>query len=247
MAYASGHVYDVLVVGAGLSGSEAAIACARGGLDVLLLTTSLDTLYLLAADGAVLEPSPGTLMRELAPALADARGYVDSWALHRAAKYALEHTPGLHLLQSSASALYTVQSRVTGVATWEGVPRSARITALCVGSFLFARLRVGELTEKAGRLSEMAYDELYEDLRARGFIFVPQRFQGQEVQGGLAYTVDCQVLAPEERAEGFALRRLHNLYAAGVCAAGELSYEQSAEQGRLLGEALLARLGSSPD
>lgn len=240
-----GHRYDLLVVGAGLAGSELAVAAARGGLDVLLLTTSLDTVYLLASDAAALEPEPGTLMHELAGPLQDAAGRVGSWALHRAAKRALEHTTGLHLLQSNATALDVEDGRVTGVETWEGVRRRARRTALCVGSFLEARLTVGTLTEAAGRLSEMAYDELYDDLAARGFAFEEASFAAGEAQGSLAYTVRCRAFAPAER-RGLRLPRLGRLYAAGVCLEPTLGYEAAAAQGAALARTLLAEVREEP-
>ncbi len=234
-----GHVYDLLVVGAGLSGSEAALGCAQAGLDVLLVTTSLDTVCLLAGDGAHLRLASGTLLAELVAERSDASGYLGSWALHRGAKHRLEHHSNLHLLQSSVSALKTEGTTVTGVETWEGVPRFAKRTAVCVGSFLKARLTVGTSTEAAGRLSEMAYDDLYDDLVVRGFALEPAQFSAGEAQGSLPYTVHCQAFSKEER-DGFRLKRLERLYAAGVCFDPSLSYEAAAQQGAALASALIA-------
>lgn len=236
-----GHVYDVLIVGAGISGSEAAFACAKAGLDVLLVTTSLDTVYNLAAAGARLDPSPKTLMHSLCQEAADETGFVRPWELHRAAKYALEHRPGIHLLQSSVSTLSVENEQVTGITTWEGVPRFAKRTALCVGSFLQARLSVGRLTEKAGRLSEMSYDNLYESLVSLGFTFEAVTIETPSSEGSLAYSVACRVFSREEL-KTFKLTQLENLYAAGLCAAGYLSYEDTALQGRDLADALIASL-----
>lgn len=231
------HRYDVVIVGAGLCGTETALGCAAAGLDTLLVTTSLDTLYTLFGS-AVLEAEPNTLLRNLSADLADERGLVDPWALHRGGKYALEHTPGIHLLQSSVSSLLVEKGTVAGVTTWEGVPRRGRRTALCVGSFLQARLAVGSLVDTAGRLSEMAYDDLFEDLQARGFTFVAAQ---REVEGALPYSVKFQTFAPSERT-GFRLSRLEHLYAAGLCTDASLNYEQSAGQGRHLAAALVADL-----
>ncbi len=205
-----GHVYDVAVVGAGIAGSEAAFACARAGLDVLLVTTSLDTVYNLVGDGATLEPSPDTLMA-ICSEVTGERGFVGNWACHRRAKYVLEHQSGIHLLQSSVSSLLITDGEVKGVRTWEGVDRLAKRTALCVGSFLEARLNVGELTEKAGRLSEMAYDDLFEDLQSLGFAFEEVRLEADSQNGSLPYTVNCKRFAPAERNETFELERLANL------------------------------------
>ena len=235
------HLYDVLIVGAGLCGCEAAYACAQAGLDTLLVTTSLDTIYNLAGDGAVLAPRPGTLLASLHAEHADESGFVNSWQLHRAAKYALEHSPGIHLLQSSVSSLVIRDGAVTGVSTWEGVPRVAKSTALCVGSFLQARLRVGDLSEVAGRLSEMAYDDLYNDLVALEFNFTSLHLEAEGAGGALPYTVDCQVFAPKEvNRETLELKRFGALYGAGVCAFGYQTYEEASAQGRKLADVLIA-------
>ncbi len=233
------HRYDVVLVGAGLTGTEAALGCAAAGLDTLLVTTSLDTLYTLFGS-ADLEPEPNMLLHDLNTELADEHGFVDPWALHRGGKYAVEHTPGIHLLQSSVSSLLVAEGGVAGVTTWEGVPRHGRRTALCVGSFLEARLTVGKLVDTAGRLSEMAYDDLFDDLGTHSFTFETAR---REVGGPLPYSVAFKTFAPSERA-GFRLPRLEHLYAAGLCTDPTLTYEQSAARGRELAAALVADLRS---
>ena len=222
-----------------MCGTEAALACARANLDTLLVTTSLDTVYNLYGEGAVIEPKPDTLLHDLTAEVADERGWVDTWTLHRAAKYAVEHTPYLHLLQSSASSLVVEENSVMGITTWEGVPRLAKRTAICVGSFLEARLHIGTLTEKAGRLSEMAYNDLYQDLLEHGFNFEPLQVKATFEDESLPYTVDCKVFSENER-DGFKLPRLFGLYAAGLCASGELTYEEHALQGQQLAEVLTA-------
>ena len=234
-----GHIYDVAIVGAGVTGSEAALECARSGLDVLLVTTSLDTLYNLVGDGASLEPSPNTLMADICEEVADENGFVGNWACHRRAKYISEHQPGIHLLQSSVSSLLIINGAVRGVRTWEGVDRLSKRTALCVGSFLEARLKVGNLTEKAGRLSEMAYDDLFENLQSLGFAFEEVKLEADPQNGSLPYTVNCKRFAPSERSDSFELERIANLYGAGVCASGYLSYEDAAKEGKRLAERLL--------
>lgn len=234
------HTYDVTVIGAGIAGSEVALAAARGGRDVLLVTTSLDSVYMLAHGEAVLEPPAGTLMAELLDSAEHSGEPVERWALHRRAKYALEAQSGIHLLQSSVDGLIVEEGRVVGVRTWEGVERRARVTALCVGSFLEARLEQGSLREAAGRLGEMAYDELFRDLVDQGLSFVPKTFELHEATAGLPYRVSCRVLAPSEFVrDGMALSRFEALHAAGVCASGVQTYEESAAAGLELGTMLI--------
>ena len=168
-------------------------------------------------------------------------GFVGNWACHRRAKYVLEHQPGIHLLQSSVSSLLVTDGEARGVRTWEGVDRLAKRTALCVGSFLEARLRVGELTEKAGRLSEMAYDDLFEHVQSLGFAFEEVRLEADPQDGSLPYTVNCKRFAPSERNDRLELTRTANLYGAGVCVSGYLSYEDAAAEGKRLGGAAARR------
>ncbi len=256
--------HAVIVVGAGIAGCEAAWVTARAGLRTLLVTTSLDTVYQLAHDSAALRPEPGTLLAELALDLASpnapAGEPLSAAALRRAARRRLEALPALHLLQSTVSALVCADDSVVGVTTWEGVEHRAREVALCVGSFLRARLSVGAVVEQQGRLSEMAYDDLYLDLSERGFEFRPLELTARQVAGALPYRVASVALAASEAASveaseqpseaarltvaGFRLRRFSGLWAAGVCApraALELpDYERCAAEGRALGQALVA-------
>ena len=233
--------YDVIIVGAGVTGSEAAVACARAGREVLLVTTSLDTVYNLLGEGVTLTPPPDTLMAHVHAQLADEHGFVSNWEFHRRAKYHLEDQAGLHLLQSSVTGILLEADQVRGVSTWEGVDRRGQKLALCVGSFLKARLQIGQLTEAAGRLSEMAYDDLHDHLDELGFEFESITLDAHPRGGALPYQVHCRRFAAAEwDADTFRLPRLGGLYAAGVCAAGYLSFEQAAAAGRRLAQKLLA-------
>lgn len=238
-----GHLYDLAVVGAGISGSEAAYRAALMGLDVLLVTTSLDTVYMLAHGKYQLRPPAGTLMESLCRRLAAGGGAVERWALHREAKYALEAQEGLHLLQSNVTALSQEADIVCGVETWEGVKRQARITALCVGSFLGARLEQGRLREAAGRLGEMAYDDLLVDLQRRGVEFDSAALTLDDPAEGPPYRVEFSRF-PSSRLECFDVRGLPGLSVAGVCGPDDLSYEEAATVGMELGRKLAGRLRS---
>lgn len=233
--------YDLVVVGGGIAGCETALAAARNGLDTLLVTTSLDTIYNGVGDSAPLRAPAGSLMAQLAPSLAAPSGAVRWYDLHRAVKYELETEPRLHLLQSTVSALLVDDGAITGVATWEGVDRLASRTVLALGTFAGARLTIGSSIEQAGRLSEMAYDDLYLDLLAHGFAFESIDLTAPPQSGALSYVVTCHHLASSERfGKSFALPRLTGLYGAGLFFAGYLDYEEAAEQGFKLGTLLSA-------
>jgi tRNA U34 5-carboxymethylaminomethyl modifying enzyme MnmG/GidA len=227
----------VVVVGAGVTGSEAAWSAARAGADVTLVTTSLDTVYALDVEPGDLEPPPGSLLERVLEA-----GAATRWDAHRRAKYALESVPNVHLLQSTVSALSVSGGRAVGVETWEGVPRRGDRVALCVGTFLRARLHVGAVVEQQGRLSEMAYDDLRDDLAARGFAFAPLELEVPSVAGSLPHVVRTEAFAPQEwDAATLCLPRLGGLYAAGACVwreVGPPGVEACVAEGARLGELL---------
>ena len=214
---------------------------ARSGLDVLLVTTSLDTLYMLAHARYRLQPPAGSLMARLLDEAKEPEA--ERWDLHRRAKYALEAQSGVHLLQSNVDGLIVQEGRVLGVQTWEGVERFARATALCVGSFLRARLVQGQLRENSGRLGEMAYDELFEDLQRQGITFEDLELELNDHGEGLPYRVSCQSIAAAD-ADNYGLPKLERLYAAGICVAGAESYEESASRGIELARLLVDDLST---
>lgn len=226
--------YDVLIVGAGVAGCEAAYALVGRGLSVGLLTQSLDTVGLAYT---VPETFPATgLLHELhEPGLS-------VWTLHRRVKYALEREPGIHLFQSTASGLLVGNSGVRGVRTWEGPQRTASATVLATGSFLGATLRQGSATLAAGRLGEDAYPELFGDLLAHSFRFTEARREllGEATSPG--YQVRFMAFSPGEyEAETGRLMRISGLYGIGACVDASITACGAAEGGRQLGLRLTPR------
>ncbi|WP_425146183.1 FAD-dependent oxidoreductase [Deinococcus sp.] len=223
-----GHLYDVAVVGAGLGGCELAWRLARAGGDVLLVSQALDHLGNLYAPGVTgAEFAAGSLFALVAEQIAPQQG---GWAFHRALKERIERQSGIHLLQSCVTAISEeAEAGVVTLSTWEGPALRARRAVLAVGAFLKARLLIGETLEEAGRLSEVAYDFLADDLAAQGVWLVPaerRTVQGKTVQnetgpeaaeGG--YEVRFLTIPPGER-EGFRLRRFEAVYALGQVAPG---------------------------
>jgi len=232
--------FDVLVVGAGFAGSEVAYALARAGWRVGLLTQSLDALFLPVTE-VTDPPRPGTLFQEVY------EEGLPPFLLHARAKWRLEaRAPNLHLFQATAVGLAVEDGRAVGVASWEGPAYRAERVVLAVGTFLGARLRVGRIEEAAGRLGEAAYDDLFEDLKARGFAFAEAQQAAPPFRGAPGYRVRFFRFADGEwEAESFRLPRLENLYAVGACTTGGTSYARESADGLRLAERLLGE-GQDP-
>nr|WP_297861186.1 FAD-dependent oxidoreductase [Meiothermus sp.] len=224
--------YEVLIVGAGFAGSEAAYALAKRGVRVGLVTTSLDSVFL--AFTPIQAPFPqGSLLAEIG------QEGLKGWELHSRAKYRLENQPNLHLLQLSVTRLLLDGQAVVGVESWEGPRKTAPVVVLAVGSFLLPRLYIGSVAEEAGRLSEVAYPDLYQHLQQLGFAFTPQEAQVARQSGTPGYRVTYQVFAEAEwDSATFRLHRLEGLYAVGLCVLGQGTYAQMAEEGMRLAESL---------
>jgi len=240
----------IQVVGGGAAGCEAAWALARRGVPCRLVTTTLDALYALPADVWPGAPPADTLWASVAREAADAGGHgTRAPALRRAVKRELERMPDLHVLQSNVVALWREAGAVVGVRTWEGPAHRADATVLAVGTFLAPRLTVGTAEERAGRLGEMAYDDLRDDLAAHGVRF---RRRSLAVAGdGVtpAYAVAFDQVDPEGTTAGLGavhgapgIRRwpdVAGVWLLGACA-DPVGVEEAAAAGRDLG-AHLAR------
>ena len=228
-----GHRYDVAVVGAGLVGCELAWRLARGGQDVLLVTQALDTL------GNVFQPEVPAVFPEgslMAGALERAAPRRDTWAVHRRAKEQIEAASGIHLLQSCVRGLRAGDPHE--LATWEGPGLRAAVVVLATGSFLRARLTLGAVTEAAGRLSEVAYDFLADDLVAQGVALQESETVAEGGEGAPAYTVRHQVFDLSEL-DGPRLRRFERVYALGRCCPGDWTYAGCVEAAAQLADELL--------
>lgn len=225
---------DVIVVGAGAAGCSAAWECLQAGLGVLLVSDSLDTVFLADAENITDAGSGSAFARLVAEEAGES-----ARRLHRQAKWLLEREPRLHLLQASVSGLLLEGSRVVGVRTWEGPELAAPLTALCVGSFLGAELESGELREQAGRPGRMSYPDLADDLAAHGVKLMAQRhaFSGSSGSG----TVTAFVIDAAELEDGVWLKRLPGTAAAGWCTDPALDFSAATRAGEKLGRALAAQ------
>jgi len=172
--------YDVIVVGAGHAGSEAAVMAARLGAQVLLLTSNLDTIGQMSCNPAIGGIAKGTVVREIdalggimgratdratiqfrmlnrskGPAVWAPRAQCDRTLFRRAVRELLEGFPGIELTQGMVTRLILDGPRVAGVVTADGRNFRARAVVLTAGTFLRGRIHLGTDTQiPAGRAGD---------------------------------------------------------------------------------------------
>jgi tRNA uridine 5-carboxymethylaminomethyl modification enzyme len=190
--------YEVIVVGAGHAGCEAALASARMGRKTLLLTMNLDSVALMPCNPSMGGPAKGHLIKEIdalggeigrntdrtfiqirllntskGPAVQALRAQCDKQAYRLAMKFVLEGQPNLELKQVTISRLLSEvgadgRPRITGVVTNNGWQYEADAVILTTGTFINGRLVVGEKTQPGGRAGEGPSLGMSDALRALG-------------------------------------------------------------------------------
>jgi tRNA uridine 5-carboxymethylaminomethyl modification enzyme len=193
---ATGADFDAIVIGAGHAGIEACLALSRLGASTLLVTQSLDTIGRMSCNPAIGGIAKGNLVREIdalggamgglidatmiqfrllnasrGPAVQAPRAQADKQAYAGLAKRTLEAQPGLALTMDTVTdfLLDAAERRVGGVVTERGRRITADTVVLTTGTFMEARLFIGEWTASGGRLGEPAAVGLGDNLRRRGF------------------------------------------------------------------------------
>lgn len=171
--------YDVIVIGGGHAGCEAALASARMGLKTLLLTMTLDTIAKMSCNPAVGGIAKGHMVREIdalggemgkvidvtgiqyrmlnatkGPAVWAPRAQADKWAYQIEMKHRLEKTPNLEIKQGTIEDLVVSGDRVTGVMTKEGIAYDCQTVVLSSGTFLRGLLHIGETHYSGGRAGD---------------------------------------------------------------------------------------------
>jgi tRNA uridine 5-carboxymethylaminomethyl modification enzyme len=182
--------FDVIVVGGGHAGTEAALAAARLGARTLLLTHNLETLGQMSCNPAIGGIGKSHLVREIdalgglmahatdqsgiqfrvlnaskGPAVRATRAQADRVLYRQAVRRALEHQPGLQLFQQAVADLVVEGERVTGVLTEAGLVFHASAVVLTVGTFLGGRIHIGPSNYAAGRAGDPPANALASRLR----------------------------------------------------------------------------------
>ncbi len=187
--------YDVLVVGAGHAGCEAALAAARMGCRVLLLAIDLDKLAAMPCSPSIGGMAKGQLVKEIdalggemakvtdrtaiqyrtlntrkGPAVQSSRTQNDKKRYHIAMKAVVEAQPGLDLKQALVEKLVVEGGQVVGVEDHTGYGYAARAVVLATGTFLSGLVHIGFRSIPAGRAGEFAAYGLAAHLQALGFV-----------------------------------------------------------------------------
>lgn len=186
--------YDVIVVGAGHAGSEAALASARMGQKTLLLTISLDMVAFMPCNPSVGGPAKGTVVREIdalggqmgknidatyiqmrmlntgkGPAVQALRAQADKWQYHEQMKSVIEETPNLTLRQATVDELIVEDGVCKGLITNTGARYHAKSVVLTTGTSARGRIYIGELNYSSGPNNTIPAIKLSENLEKLGF------------------------------------------------------------------------------
>ena len=185
--------YDVIVVGAGHAGCEAALACARLSIKTMLFTLSMDSIALMPCNPNIGGTSKGHLVREIdalggemgknidktfiqskmlnlskGPAVHSLRAQADKQAYSSRMRKVLENTENLTLKQAEVVEILTEDNKVTGVRTFSNGIYPCKAVILCTGTYLNARCIYGETVNYTGPDGLMPANHLTESLKSLG-------------------------------------------------------------------------------
>ena len=185
--------YDLVVVGAGHAGCEAALASARLGLNTIMFTVSVDSIALMPCNPNIGGSSKGHLVREIdalggemgknidktfiqskmlnvskGPAVHSLRAQADKQAYTKSMRETLENTENLTIRQAEVSEIIVEDSVIKGVKTFSGAVYHAKAVVLCTGTYLKARCIYGDVSNHTGPNGLQAANYLTDSLKANG-------------------------------------------------------------------------------
>ena len=186
--------YDVVVVGAGHAGCEAALACARLGLETILFTISVDSIAMMPCNPNIGGSSKGHLVREIdalggemgknidktfiqskmlnrskGPAVHSLRAQADKAAYSMEMRKTLQDTEHLTIRQAEVAEIITdEENHITGVKTFSGATYECKAVVLCTGTYLNARCLYGDVINYTGPNGLQAATHLTDSLKEHG-------------------------------------------------------------------------------
>ena len=189
--------YDVAVVGAGHAGCEAALACARLGLETIMFTVSVESIALMPCNPNIGGSSKGHLVRELdalggemgknidatfiqskmlnkskGPAVHSLRAQADKQEYSKRMRNVLENTDHLTIRQAEVSELIAEDGVIKGLKTFSGAVYNTKAVVLCTGTYLKARCIFGDISYYTGPNGLLAANYLSDSMRKLGIEIV---------------------------------------------------------------------------
>jgi tRNA uridine 5-carboxymethylaminomethyl modification enzyme len=188
------NYYDVIIVGGGHAGTEAALAASRAGASTLLLTHNIETIGQMSCNPAIGGIGKGHLVKEIdalggvmakaadaagihirtlnrrkGPAVRATRAQADRQLYRAAIRHAVENQPNLRLFQQGVDDLIMEGDRCCGVITDSGLKFHATAVVLTVGTFLGGKIHIGDVQQSGGRAGDAPSIALADRLRALPF------------------------------------------------------------------------------